>query len=60
MTTSVRIINEGPLDVRVTVKDAGVIRHIVLIGQTHVSSAICLYDTRTIEVEEVKPTKENT
>lgn len=55
MTTSVRVINEGPLQVRIIVKDGDNIAHIALIDSHYVSSTIALYGNRRIEVEEVQP-----
>lgn len=55
MTTSVRVINEGPLRVRITVMDGDKIGHVAMLDATHVSSAICMYENRTINIEEVKP-----
>lgn len=57
MTTSVRVINEGPLQVRIMVKDGDSIAHIALIDSHYVSSTIALYGNRRIEVEEVQPTQ---
>lgn len=55
MTTSVRIINEGPLDVTLKIRQDGDVVHEVVIEPQKVSSPVCMYHGRQVEVIETQP-----